>query len=836
MLTATVTPAFDHIIERPRLIARIVEGDARVTMFAAAAGYGKTTLARQWADRQTGPVVWYRATRASGDVAALAVGLDELLASIAPELRRDPRRVARIASVNPSPKPLGRALVQTYEPLTEDVLLIVDEWEAAGTEEAEQLLSTLVDQLHIRFLITTRTRPAWFTPRLEVYGEGLEIGVDELAMTDEEATEVLFNVHNASRPSTANLGGWPAAIGLAAIQHTRNSPPKATPPTVLYDFLATEVLGSVPAEVVHDLTLLAVAAVNDVRTARDLLGEDVDDRLHAATKFGLLRETKGDALFLHPLLREHLISLVRSSKPLGLSERLTRLLETGRWEHALAAAEAIPDSTFATTALERALPELLTTGRVATLRRWIAACRRAEAGGAVVTYAEAELAFREADFDRAIALAELSAEELSGDMRSNAHLVAARAANLAERAKIAACHAAAARQTAKSPGAASAAAWATFLQAVDDEKAAAEQLLDEYSAVSPADELRLIRVSHGRISLSLVDTTGLENALDDAGVARTLLGPDIDPLARSSFLNMFATGAATAARYRDSLDAALLELAVAEECDFEFVRRHGLLARARALIGLRDLTPAEKALRDVERRLQTSPDAFLDAGCAIERARLYITLGDHQRAFAALAPDPGRRLGRTARGEYLALRALVLASSGELDDAVASADRARSLSRALPTRCLTLAADAVAKDGTGALEIAQSTCSEILKLGGADALVLACRASHKFAEHAAASPGLRSELIRLFVESHDQTLARRIGARAPRSVRRAAELSPREAEIHQLIAQGLTNPEISQLLFISPSTTKVHVRHILEKLGVRSRVEAARVWEADSTR
>ena len=34
----------------------------------------------------------------------------------------------------------------------------------------------LVEGLDIRFLITTRTRPSWFTPRLEVYGEGLEIG------------------------------------------------------------------------------------------------------------------------------------------------------------------------------------------------------------------------------------------------------------------------------------------------------------------------------------------------------------------------------------------------------------------------------------------------------------------------------------------------------------------------------------------------------------------------------------------------------------------------------------------------------------------------------------
>ena len=77
----------------------------------------------------------------------------------------------------------------------------------------------LVEGLDIRFLITTRTRPEWFTPRLEVYGEGLEIGVDELAMTDDEAARVLHAVGavagRARLMRTAE--GWAAVLGLAAM-------------------------------------------------------------------------------------------------------------------------------------------------------------------------------------------------------------------------------------------------------------------------------------------------------------------------------------------------------------------------------------------------------------------------------------------------------------------------------------------------------------------------------------------------------------------------------------------------------------------------------------------
>lgn len=53
-------------------------------------------------------------------------------------------------------------------------------------------------------------------------------------------------------------------------------------------------------------------------------------------------------------------------------------------------------------------------------------------------------------------------------------------------------------------------------------------------------------------------------------------------------------------------------------------------------------------------------------------------------------------------------------------------------------------------------------------------------------------------------------------------------LSRREREVAELISVGLTNREIAQSLIISEATVKVHVRHILEKLGARSRVEVAR--------
>ena len=57
---------------------------------------------------------------------------------------------------------------------------------------------------------------------------------------------------------------------------------------------------------------------------------------------------------------------------------------------------------------------------------------------------------------------------------------------------------------------------------------------------------------------------------------------------------------------------------------------------------------------------------------------------------------------------------------------------------------------------------------------------------------------------------------------------RSGGITPREHEILGLIAEGLSNREIGERLFVSENTVKTHSSRVFEKLGVSRRVQAVR--------
>jgi len=101
----------------------------------------------------------------------------------------------------------------------------------------------------------------------------------------------------------------------------------------------------------------------------------------------------------------------------------------------------------------------------------------------------------------------------------------------------------------------------------------------------------------------------------------------------------------------------------------------------------------------------------------------------------------------------------------------------------------------------------------VLKDDPAEQLISAVRTVA--AGNALLSPAITKRVIRQFT---------RIARPAP--PKELGELTEREREILRLIATGLSNAEIGHELYISETTVKTHVTHVLQKLGLRDRVQA----------
>jgi DNA-binding NarL/FixJ family response regulator len=100
-----------------------------------------------------------------------------------------------------------------------------------------------------------------------------------------------------------------------------------------------------------------------------------------------------------------------------------------------------------------------------------------------------------------------------------------------------------------------------------------------------------------------------------------------------------------------------------------------------------------------------------------------------------------------------------------------------------------------------------------------------------------ASPDLLVALLRdsvtaegvgyILARARDQPLAESLGLDVLSALDPVGNLTTREKEVYELLCDGLSNADIARRLFISPATVKLHVHHIYDKLGIRSRTALA---------
>jgi len=179
--------------------------------------------------------------------------------------------------------------------------------------------------------------------------------------------------------------------------------------------------------------------------------------------------------------------------------------------------------------------------------------------------------------------------------------------------------------------------------------------------------------------------------------------------------------------------------------------------------------------------------------------------------------------------EFLAIKALALATLRRFGEAIEACDEAVTLSQTIEPAVLVACGRAIIGLGRASRDaesLAQHAFELALDWGNLDSFVCAYRSYPLLLGAIAGVAELERPLRSLVVRANDLPLARRAGLELEEREGRW-QLTKREIEILDLLAQGLTNKEIAEHLFLAESTVKVHVRHILRKLGVRSRTEAA---------
>jgi LuxR family maltose regulon positive regulatory protein len=824
-----------HIVERPRLTELLDSSDARIVLLVAPAGYGKTTLMHEWAATRHVAPGWFVASEAATDVAALALGIARAASAVVPAVDSTIReRLVATRETAPDPRILFDLLAAGLDSWPPNAWLVIDDYQMlASARPAEEFIARIVELPAVRLVIGSRQRPAWATARRLLYGEIREIGQTALAMTTEEASAVLEGRSPREVEGLAALAeGWPAVIGLAALSDSELTGLTDGVPETLHEFFAQELFNAVSPELRSGLVQLAAPRSLPPELVQVIGGGQADRLRLEALRHGFLTGGRGTELEMHPLLRQFLLARLdlEDDQTLTILRRLgLALLDAQRWDDVFALAEDFGLSDLVLLLIERAMDELLRAGRLATLRRWVEYARAEEATRPLVDLAEAEIAFREGRYPEAETMAIRAAMEFD----DGHHLIArawyrgAQSAHLDDRVEEALrlhekatlhAHNARDRQDA---------IWGQFIaQSELGLVEEAQKTLGKFQSANPSLEDRL-RESQARISLG-IRWDGLSQRLLRSTDTAHLVETRADPVVRSAYLQMLGCALSLHADYERALDISSQSLAIAEKFRLDFVLPHALYVRATALIGLRQLGEAMTSIRKSAKLAKTLDDHHSLLNSLIVRARVALTKRAPDEALEILnvnrASWPTPALG----GEFHAIRSIAAACIGDVGAANGFATAALGLSQQLESEIPTLWARVLMAPRGERLALAIEAFHRTEAAGHTDTVVLAYRSDPALLEELAGATELRSALQEVLEAAHDHALARRLGMSLA-FVGSGRSLTPRESEVLDLVRQGLTNAEIARALWISEGTAKVHVRHVLEKLGARSRVEAATI-------
>lgn len=865
-----VPPPQPKAVIRTRLLERLSEGlHRKLTLISAPAGFGKTTLVSEWVATCDRPAAWLSLDEGDSDLTRFLMYVIAAVQSVAPGIG------AGLPGVLTSPQPpsaesILTVLINELATGPDELLFVLDDYHLINAKPIDNALTFLLEHLppQMHVVISTREDPQFPLPKLRVKGQLNELRAAELRFTPSEASAFLNQTMGLSLSAEdvvaldTRTDGWIAGLQLAAISLQGNDDPAGFISSFsgnhrfVLDYLLEEVLNRQTEPVQLFLQRTAIldrmcgslcdAIVLDPATP----GQDMLEYLDRANLFTEPLDSERNWYRYHhlfgELLRQRLHqSATHSSAAVSTDVSVLHIrasewfdernLEIEAFHHAVAA----NDVERAERLIHGKGTPLYVRGGVAPVLNWLESLPTTimdarpqlwvmlATGLAIVgriTRVEQKLQAAEA------AMQALSPNDTTRDLVGRITDLRALVALLAADPHqidtiISQSHRALANLQADHRPGRAAVLWKLGLayQLRGDRSAAR---LTQTEAISSSG-------ATGNIHINVLATTSL-------GYMQELDGP-LD-LASKSYRRVLQLVGEPPGPVACEAYVGLARI-LYEWNDLDIAEDHGLLS--------------VRLARQLEIASFVSSELFL--------ARLSITRGDTTAATTILArteQDARERHFLFRIPEIAALQAITLIRDGDLEAAarlsathdlpvsqarihLARGEPAKALAVLEPLRqqveekgwtderLRVLILQAVARQAHGEQEKALQLVRDALAQGEAEGFVrvfvdegppMAKLLSG--ASSAGIKPGYTGKLLAAFAIEGRETTPDPEPLKVRSSPFLVEPLSGRKLEVLQLVAQGLSNKEISERLFLTLATVKGHNRVVFRKLQVQRRTEA----------
>lgn len=864
------------LVPRAHLLARIHEGLARsLFLVSAPAGSGKTTLVSVWARASSLPVSWLSLDKADNDPCRFLTYVAVALQEVAPDLDR--LVLPLLQTSQPSPvEVVLTALINRISEMPEPFVLVLDDYHLIETPSVHHILSFLLEHLphQMHLVLITRADPPLPLARLRARGRLAELRAADLSFSLDESA-VLLNEMMGLKLTTDDVNtlvgrteGWAVGLQLAALSMQGRADLQSFitrftgSQEYIADFLTDEVLEQQPEKTKSFLLQTSIL--------ERMTGPLCDAVLNGTSSQSVLEELQESNLFLvsldderrwyryHHLFAELLLHRLKRETPnlvASLHQRASEWFEQqGLLPEAIKHALDAQDFETAARLVNTVFDQLWETGTHTTLKGWLERLPDATLNSwpqlivrqamfhtlrGQVNAAETHLHDAEQMLDQKQPADSAKWQGIIACLRGHLAWVKSDVPDIVRQSQVA-LDILPEREGEWRSFAAMTLGGAFSIEGKTQQAGEAyEQALE---TARKSGNLRFILAPAIKLAFNLRDQGRLTQATRVCEENIHLI--DASGYGHPSYQGVLLSLSGDILREWDQLDEAL-ELARKGKVLGEQGLETTTLAwnyyfLIRVLIARQDFSVATSALQDLEAECgEDAVPAWFRS--RIAELKIQLLLAQHdlygvERFLAVREPFMDSSLRYLQMDERIQLARFFLMVGQESSD-VSHLDQAQSIlarvehvaeQTQLADRLIKiLALQSLVHQAMGNTTQAVDVLHSALALGEPEkyirtfidegpAMVTLLRG--------AAEQGMHLAYIR---ELLGAIAASPVSPTVPQHDEKLAEpLSGREIEVLSLIAEGLTNREIAERLYIAPTTVKVHARNIFGKLGVHNRTQA----------